>query len=87
MEPYRTARFAAGEIPEALQREHTLKAGVHVVLTVLQGDLTFVDADGGRHPLAAGNERHVDSRPHHLEDVEGAAIEIKFFKNAPSEED
>ncbi|MFT5354884.1 MAG: tellurite resistance-related uncharacterized protein [Polyangiales bacterium] len=81
MEPYKTLRFDEGKIPEGLMREHSLKAGVRGELRVTRGDLTFVDESGKRTQLSRGQVMFVaPESPHHLEEAEGAAIEIDFFR-------
>lgn len=80
-EPYRVLRFGPGEIPEGLRTEHSLKAGVRGKLTVLEGSATYVDADGRRTPLAAGDVHWIEAEArHHLEDAADAAIEIAFHR-------
>ena len=80
-EPYRVLRFARGEIPEGLRTEHDLKAGVRGVLTVVEGSVTYVDASGGRTRLATGESHPIPSQEkHHLEDADGAAIEVAFYR-------
>ncbi len=81
-EPYRVLRFGPGEIPEGLRTDHTLKAGVRGKLTVLEGSVTYVDAKGARTPLAAGEHHWIPPEErHHLEDTEGAAIEVAFHRD------
>jgi len=79
--PYRTLRFAAGEIPKSLLTEHDLKRGVHGRLHVREGSLTFVDAEGGRRAVSAGGVVEIASQAlHHLEDADDAAIEVELFR-------
>lgn len=80
-EPYRVLRFARGEIPAGLRTEHDLKAGVRAVLTVLEGSVTYVDANGARTALTEGESHPIPSQAkHHLEDADDAAIEVAFHK-------
>jgi len=74
-------RFGRGEIPEGLRTEHDLKAGVRGTLTVLEGSVTYVDADGGRTHLSAGESHPIPSgTKHHLEDADDAVIEVAFHR-------
>jgi tellurite resistance-related uncharacterized protein len=82
--PKRTVTFAAGAIPDALRRAHDLKAGTWGVLEVTAGSLVFVDADGARTPLGAGDRHPIPPvRPHHVEPSEDAAITLHFFDGPP----
>ena len=79
-EVYRTSRFERGGIPQGLLRDHSLKAGVHGELRVLEGSLVFVDASG-RHPLRAGETHPIAPEAlHHLEEADDAAVEIAFSR-------
>jgi tellurite resistance-related uncharacterized protein len=81
-EPYRVLRFGPGEIPEGLRTDHSLKAGVRGKLTVVEGSVTYVDASGRRIPLAKGESHWIPPEVHHhLEDTEGAAIEVAFHRD------
>lgn len=83
MKPYKTLRFDEGKIPEGLLREHSLKAGVRGRLRVTRGELVFVDENGEKTRVPAGE--HVSVRPempHHLEEAGHAAIEIDFFRTS-----
>ena len=81
MKPYKTLRFAIGEIPAGLRRSHSLKAEVRGVLRVLEGDLVFVDEVGSRTHVTQGKSIPIDAESsHHLEDAESASIEIDFFR-------
>ena len=80
-EPYRVLRFGPGEIPEGLRTDHSLKAGVRGRLTVVTGSVTYVDAEGRRTELQEGESHWIPPEErHHLEDTEGAAIEVAFHR-------
>ena len=80
-EPYRVLRFGRGEIPEGLRTDHDLKAGVHGLLTVTAGSVTYVDSSGARVPLAEGESHWIPPQQrHHLEDADDAAIEVAFHR-------
>lgn len=82
MDAYKTLRFGPGEIPKGLLKEHSLKAGVHAQLEVEAGQLVFVDDhEGTRTHLSAGDIHPVGSNVHHLEEAQGASIEIRFFRD------
>ena len=80
-EPYKTLRFAPGEIPAGLLAEHRLKADVTGQLLVTEGGLVFVDHAGDKHALLMGESITIaPASPHHLEDAETAGIEIRFYR-------
>lgn len=80
-DPYRVLRFDAGKIPAGLRAEHRLKAGVWGELEVVTGALVFVDAEGGKTALAAGDVHRIEPRRlHHLEAADDAAIIIRFYR-------
>lgn len=82
-EPYKTLRFAPGEIPAGLLRDHRLKADVRGTLRVTEGRLVFVDHEGQRTELARGESVSIlPDMPHHLEDAETAGIEVLFYRVA-----
>lgn len=74
--------FLQADIPAGLLREHSLKAGVWGVLTLIEGRLRFVwDDDSG-----AFEELHAPARiivpptvHHHLDKLRDAVIAIEFF--------
>ena len=81
VEPYKTLRFAPGEIPAGLLRDHRLKVDVSGVLHVTEGRLVFVDQQGQRHPLVQGERVSIlPDTPHHLEEAQTAGIEIHFYR-------
>lgn len=84
-EPYKTLRFAPGQIPAGLLGEHRLKADVSGILLVTEGSLVFVDQAGSKRALASGESVAIaPASPHHLEDAETAGIELRFYRAADS---
>ena len=84
-EPYKTLRFAPGEIPAGLLRDHRLKPDVSGRILVNEGHLVFVDHEGQKHALSHGESIAIlPDTPHHLEEAETAGIEIQFFRAAES---
>ena len=81
MTPYKTLRFRAGEIPAGLLKDHRLKDGVHGRLRVLRGQVVFVEG-ASRVTLTEGTQHRISSKVHHLEEVDGAHIEIDFYRDA-----
>lgn len=82
-EPYKTLRFAPGQIPAGLLAEHRLKADVSGQLLVTEGRLVFVDHVGDKHALSQGESIAIaPASPHHLEEAETAGVEIRFYRVA-----
>ncbi len=80
MTPYKTVRFAVGEIPQGLLRRHEIREGVRAELRVLSGELTYVD-ETSRVTLGVGDTQALSAGvPHWLEDAADAAIEIRFYR-------
>lgn len=80
MTPYRSLRFGRGEIPSGLLGEHTLKAGTHGELRVIEGHVVFVGRAGRRLMSTGDVQRIAPQEPHHLEDADDASIELVFLR-------
>ena len=81
MEVYKTLTFGAGSIPKGLSKAHQLKAQTWGRLTVLTGQLVYVDEPtGARQALVAGQHVIIEpERRHHIEYDATTEIQIEFL--------
>ncbi len=81
--PYRrTPTFTEATVPAALTREHSTKAGVWGLLTVLAGELLFVVPEEGLE-LVLGPAHQAVIKPeqvHYVRPAEGAEFYVEFWK-------
>ncbi len=82
---YKMRTFTAADLPKGLLKAHRLAKGVRARLSVLRGEVTYVQGDGQK-TLRMGDEHAVPSQlEHHIEITPDARIRLEFFRDGKEE--